>query len=150
MADVVVDTGVIIEFIDEQGEFHQQAKLIFSAALAGELGLIIPHPVLAETYYVAARIYRELAIKEPEARATKLIEWLYRLPEVRVVEGLELALRASKLKLDFGMTLTDCYVLAAAKLHQCPAVFRRPEKEMLPNLNSLRREVHIIFLEIYQ
>jgi len=150
MVKAAIDTGVVIEYIDELGLLHQQASILFSAALAGMIELIIPHPILAETYYVAARVYSKLGYENPGDRASKLVEWLYRLPTVTVEEGLDLALEAGRIKHTYKIALTDCYVLAASKIHMCTAVFRKPEKEMLPNIDSLTREFKILFLESYK
>ena len=145
-----MDTSVIIEYVDEAGRFNEQAKAIFAALLAGKLNAVIPHPVLAETYYVAVRVYQRLGLKDPELRASKLVEWLYRLPTVSVVEGLELAKEAGRVKLRHGLALTDCYVLAASKAFKAKAVFRRPEREMRARLNELRSEFDLLFLEDYR
>lgn len=125
----VLDTRVIIEYIDEAGDFNEQARAIFSALLAGKLNAIIPHAVLTETYYVASKVYRRLGLKNPEYRASKLVEWLYRLPTVNVGEGLELAKETGRAKLKFGFSLTDCYVLVTSKVFEGKAIFRRPERE---------------------
>lgn len=150
MARAVVDTGVIIEFIDLEGPLHRQAGILFSAALSGVLELIVPHPVLAETYYVAARIYSRLGHIKPEETASKLVEWLYRLPTAKVEQGVDLAIEAGRVKKAYKIALTDCYVLAASKIHKCTATFRKPEKEMLPHIDSLKREFKILFLESYR
>ena len=81
MARAAIDTSVVIEYIDLRGELHEQAEAVFSAALAGRLEIFIPHAVLAETFYVATKIYRTLGVEGAEAVASKLVEWLYRLPD---------------------------------------------------------------------
>lgn len=151
MARASVDTSVVIEYVDEEGECHEQAEAVFSAILSGRLEAVMPRPVLAETYYVAARVYRELGVEGPEATAAKLVEWLYRLSTVTVAApSLDLVLETVRVKLRYGLALTDCYVIAASKIYSCPALFRKPEAETLRNIGQLRRDYKIIFLEDYK
>ncbi len=152
MASVVLDTSVIIEYIDLKGSLHEQASAVFNAILEGRLNALIPHPVLAETFYVAARIYGYLGFTDSEQRAARLVEWLYRLPSVNIVgESLDLALEAGRVKLKYGLALTDCYVLAVSRLHGAKALFKRREREMTRKglIDSLSREYDIVFLEDY-
>ncbi len=147
---VVLDTGVIVEYINESGPYHEQAKAVFNAILRGDLEGVIPHPVLVETYYVASRLYRELGVEHVENRAQTLIEWLYRLPTIHIKGlDLELAIEAGKAKLRYGIALTDCYVLATAKICRAKALFRKREKEMIRYLNEIQKEYSIVFLEDY-
>ncbi len=147
---VVMDTGVIIEYIDLKGEFHEQAQAVFSALLTGKLEGIIPHPVLAETCYVATRLYQELRIEEPQALASKLVRWLYRLPTTIIpAENASLAIETGKAKMNYGLALTDCYILAASKIYDCKALFKKPEREMLENIDYLKKEYQLIFLQDY-
>lgn len=148
MARVALDTGVVVEYIDLKGRYHRQAEAIFTSVLAGKLEAVIPHPVLAETYYVAARVYAASGAPDPERRAGELVKWLVALPAVEVVEGAELAVEAGSLKLKLGLALTDCYVLAAAKLAGGRAVFRSREAEMSRVAGQLK-EYGAIFLEDY-
>jgi len=151
LAEVAVDTSVIIEYIDLKGELHEQAEAIFSTLLTSRLEAIVPHPILAETYYVATRLYERLQIENPENLASKLITWLYRLPTVTIPKGEpDLAIEAGRAKLNYGLALTDCYVLAASKIHRCKALFKRREKEISRNIDLLKREYQILFLEDYK
>ena len=122
------------------------------ALRAGRLEAIIPHPVLSETFYVAARVYSKLGVGNPEERASKLVEWLYKLPTTGVVgESIDLALEAGRAKLRYGLALTDCYVLASSKLYGAKALFRKREREMKARgvLDSLARDYDVLFLEDY-
>jgi len=151
LASVGLDTSVIIEYIDEEGEYHEHAEAVFSAIMSGKLEALIPHPILAETFYVAARMYRELGAGEPEVTASKLVEWLYRLPQVKVIgTSLELALEAGKVKLRYKLALTDCYVIAACKIHGCTALFKKPEAEMRESIQQLKKDYRVVFLEEYK
>lgn len=150
MTSVVLDTGVIVEYVDLRGAFHEAARALFNALLSGKLEALVPHAVLAETYAVARRIYEALGLPDADSRAAKLINWLYSLPSVRVEGvGLELALEAGRVKARYKLALTDCYVLALSKLSGCAAVFRAREREMQRALAELQREFKLVFLEDY-
>ncbi len=131
MSRAVLDTSVIVEYIDRRGELHEQAAIVMEAVVKGKLEALIPHPVLTEVYYVSLRLYRALSAEDPESRARKLLEWLYQLPTITIPEPtVYLALEAGAMKDRYGLALTDCYVLAAAKLYRAVAVFEKREKEM--------------------
>ena len=151
LTEVVVDTSAIVEYIDLKGELHEQAQTVFSALLAGKLGSIIPHPIFAETHYVATRLYQKLQTENPQIVASKLIEWLYRLPTTMIpTEDINLAIETGRAKLNYGLALTDCYVLAASKIYNCKALFKKPETEMLRNIDALKKEYQLIFLQDYK
>lgn len=146
-----MDTSVIIEFVDLKGDLHEQAQAVFSALLAGKLENILPHPILTETYYVASKLYHKLKVENPQLVASKLIEWLYRLPTTMIPsENTNLAIETGKAKLNHGLALTDCYVLAASKIYNCKALFKKPEREMIKNMDALKKEYQILFLEDYK
>jgi len=146
-----MDTSVIIEYVDMKGELHEPAQTVFSALLTGKLENILPHPILAETYYVATRLYRKLQIGNPEVVASKLIEWIYRLPTTMITsEDTNLAIEAGKAKLNHGLALTDCYVLAASRIYGCKALFKKPEREMIENIENIKKEYQLLFLEDYE
>ena len=111
-----MDTSIIIEYIDMKGEYHEGAELIFREILNGRIEAVVPHPILAETYYVAVKLYEKLEMTNPHDIASKLIEWLYRLPTLIIPrEDIRLAIEVGKMKLKFNIALTDCYVLATRK-----------------------------------
>jgi len=150
LSRAVLDTGVIVEYIDRRGLYHEAASRIFGTALSGKLELVLPHPVLSETYYVSARIYEEAGLGSPAQRARRLLGWLYGLPQVRVVGvDAELAVEAGEAKRRYRLALTDCYVLAAARVYGGRPVFRRVEAEMRGVVGELRRGYGVVFLEDY-
>jgi predicted nucleic acid-binding protein len=151
LTEVALDTSVIIEYIDRKGAFHEQAETVITACSTGELKAVLPHPILAETYYVTARLYHKLKVEEPHVQALNLIEWLVRLPTtILPSQTIELAVETGKTKLDYRLALTDCYVLAASKIHSCKALFKKPEREMLETIDTLRKKYQILFLEDYK
>ena len=149
MNKAAIDTSVIVEYVDRKGKYHDQAEAVFDALKAGQLGLIIPHPILAETYYVTATIYGKVGVESPRSRASSLIEWLSRHPSVHIPSEVGLDLEAGEAKLEHQIALTDCYVLAASKVFECQAVFRRREREMLSCIGALEKAYRLLFLEDY-
>ncbi|MCS7365222.1 MAG: PIN domain-containing protein [archaeon GB-1867-035] len=150
MSKIVLDTSVIIEYIDKKADYHQQAKTIFNTITQGKLEAIIPHPTLTETYYVAKKIYKTLKTKNPQQKAKKLIEWLYRHSQIQIKGlNLQLALEAGKIKLKYNIALTDCYVIASTKIYNAKAIFKKREKELQNKITNIQKEYPIIFLEDY-
>ncbi|MGC8932533.1 MAG: PIN domain-containing protein [Candidatus Methanodesulfokora sp.] len=147
-ARAVLDTSVIIEYVNRAGKLHKQASLIFKAINAGKLRAVIPNPVIAETFYVASRVYLELKLSDPIKRAEKLVHWIYRHPGMEIMRSFDLDVEAGRIKLEHGLSLTDCYVLAASKILGIQAVFRKREKEM-KDAEVLKEEFKLIFLEDY-
>ena len=150
MSYISLDTSVIIEYIDLAGRFHRQAEAIIENVLAGKLSAIIPHPTLAETYYVSLKVYEKLGLDRPRQRAEELVNWLYRSPNFTIAEpSLELALLAGRIKGDLNLALTDAYVVAASKLYKGKAVFKTKEREMVERLTELTKSYDVVFLEDY-
>ncbi len=151
MPKVAIDTSIIIEYIDKAAEFHDQANAVFTEILNGELEAVIPHPILAETYYVSARIYQKLGMKKPQSLSAELVEWLFRLPSVSVpLENMDLAIEAGAAKYKFCIALTDCYVLAASKIYNSKALFKKPETEMFSKISDLKKAYQLVFLSDYK
>jgi predicted nucleic acid-binding protein len=150
-----IDTGVFIEYMDELGDFHSQATAVVESITSGSLVAVIPHPVFAELYYVSNRIFDKVGAKDADLKASNLVTWLYRSPNVFVPEStVELALEAGRIKRKFNFALPDSYVLASAKLNRCDAVFKSQEAEMKKRrrlLAHLKSEIkgNLIFLEDY-
>ena len=151
MTKAVLDTSVIIEYIDKKAQLHRQAEAIFNAIQKGKLKAIIPNTTLTETYYVATKIYQATKQQQPQQKALSLVKWLHHLPTTEIT-GLQLPVIvvAGQIKLKYNLALTDCYVLAAAKHHNANAVFKKREKEMLDKLALLEKEYPVIFLEDFK
>ncbi|WXG42358.1 MAG: PIN domain-containing protein [Candidatus Freyarchaeum deiterrae] len=143
-AKVSIDTGVFTEYIDVKGSFHKLAKALFDSLYMIEV--FLPGVILAETCYVAARIYKILGLGQYFERALKLVEWLSAHPSIKVVRSFDLDVEAAKIKTHYNVALTDCYILAVSKIRDCTAIFRKREKEMPP---SIEKDFNILFLEDY-
>ena len=145
---IVLDTSVIIEYIDLKGESHRSAEIIFENLNQGKLTGLIAHPTLAETYYVAQRIYAELGYKNVKKRTTSLIKWLFSHPSLKVItDTVNLVTLVGELKLKLRLALTDCYVLAISKIHNAKAVFKKRERKMKNIIKELEKNFELIFLE---
>lgn len=157
---IALDTGVLIEYIDENGSFHEAASTILENVTSGKIAGFVPNVVFAELFYVSAKLYEELEkkkhqnVESPEVRAEKLIRWLFNSPNILMPENsLELTLRAGIIKKKYSIALPDSYVLACAQLNSCKAVFRAVEEEM-ERENKLERlkeqeKIELLFLQDY-
>lgn len=141
---VAIDTGVFIEYIDLKGSFHKLARVLIDSL--HKMEVFLPSVILAGTYYVAARIYKTLGVSEYWEKALKIVEWLNGHPSIHVNRSFNLDLEAAKVKMQYGLALTDCYLLALSKIRDSTAIFRKREKEMPPNLE---KDFKILFLEDY-
>ena len=69
-----IDTSVLIEYINLAGSLHKEAKAVIQSVLDGKIIAVIPHPVLAETYYVSVITYEKHNLTNPEQRAKNFVE----------------------------------------------------------------------------
>lgn len=144
MSKIAVDTGVFVDYIDRKSPYHEAARAIISHL--GQLELVLPSITLAEICYVSARILKTAGVENAVERAIEFVEWLYRHPAVRVVDNLSLSIEAAKLKLQYGIALADCYVLALSRIEGCKALFRKREGEMPVDIEE---KFDVAFLEDY-
>lgn len=150
MSSVVLDTGVIAEFVNLNGEFNKQATIIFDAINSGSLTALLNPVTISELRYVLWRIYDKLAIKNSDKISKDFCEYIYYHPSVRVLQmSLELLLEAGSIKHRYALSLTDCFVLATSKLNRCKAVFRHKEDELEPVFKDLSNEFDLVFLQDY-
>jgi len=157
-SSISIDTSVLVEYIDDDGSFHSEARAVLESVTSGRLSGLVPHVVFAELFYVATRLYEQLEKKKndlsPEAKSERLVRWLFNSPNITMPENaLELALRAGRFKKRFALALPDSYVLGCAQLNGCKAIFKSAEAEMERGnkLERLKKEekVELIFLEDY-
>lgn len=150
MSSVVLDTGVIAESVNLNGEFNKQATIIFDAINSGSLTALINPITVSELRYVLWRIYEKLAIKNPDKVSKDFCEYIYYHPGIRILEmSLELLLEAGSIKHRYGLALSDCFALVASKLNRCKVVFRHKEDEIELVLKDLGKEFDLVFLEDY-
>lgn len=134
----VLDTSVIAEYLDESSPYG--VERLFDALAAGAARAYVTPVTLSEVIYVAARIYSEAGVRDPNARAVELAEWLLALPGVALEPiGREAALAVGELRKRFRMALPDLYVIAVGALRGAIPLFLKLEGEMKPYEGELRR-----------
>ena len=143
----VVDTGVLIEYLDESSPLARKVEALFEDAIKGEVVLHTVSSVIAELLYVAHRFYAMMKIPEPNRRAYEYLAWLQHYVGLRVISlDDRLALEVGELKKALRIALTDCAVIACARRINATPLFRRIEREMEPVLAELKR-LGVAFLE---
>ena len=147
---VVLDTSVIIEYVDKAGPWHKHARAIFNEIIRGRVVAFIPAIVLSEVLYVARRVYEKTKARDPKGKAIRLVKWLYQHPNIRIIgRSLRVIILAGLIKSKYRLAISDCYVLALAKIMHAKPVFRKKEKEMMKHLKVLRKRYNVIFLDDY-
>lgn len=68
----VVDTGVLVEYINESGEYHDKVKKL----LEENNTLYVTPITLSEVMYVSYRIYKASGLNDANKYARDFIEWL--------------------------------------------------------------------------
>ncbi|MGH9876581.1 MAG: type II toxin-antitoxin system VapC family toxin [Nitrososphaerales archaeon] len=150
MSFVVLDTGVIAESVNVDGEFNKQATIIFEAINSKSLTGLVSPLTISEVHYVLWRVYDKLAVKNPEKVSEDFCEYIYYHPNIVILQmSLDLLIESGRIKHRYGLALSDCFVLAASKMNRCKAVFRHKEDEMNKVIKDLNREFDLAFLEDY-
>jgi hypothetical protein len=108
---------------------------------------VVPGPVLAETLYVAFRIYSSMGLLDPVERAEKLFNWIDKHPQVDVLRNFDL--EAGEMKLKYGVALTDSLCPWQPQRYQDEGCLQEREKEMESIEDVLREELEVVFLEDY-
>jgi len=141
----VLDTSVIVEYLDEDSPYG--VEQLFDSLAAGAVRAYVTPVTLSEVVYVAARIYAEAGVRDANARAMELIEWLLALPGVALESmGKEAAMVAGELRKKFRLALPDLCVIAVGMLRGATPLFLKLEEEMKPYGGELR-ELGVAFWE---
>lgn len=148
---IAIDTGVWIEYINIRGVFHQQAKAIVDSVNSGEATAVLTPLTLAEVYYVAERVYREVYMPpSSEEHAKKLYDFVYYHPHVDIKPlEYELCLKAATIKSRYNIAFSDCFLLALSEQENSTVLFKNIESEMKQNLKELTKHYNLKFLENY-
>jgi predicted nucleic acid-binding protein len=134
----VVDTSILVAYIVENEPGRNKVIELFKKAFKNHVELYITYQTLSETIYIAYKIYSIAGEKEPNRRALEFAKWITNT--MKIVElNPEIAFRAGELKKILNIALTDCYVIATAEYFKTKALFLKPEKEMLKNIELLRK-----------
>ncbi len=145
---VAIDTGVWVESILKGSQYYSLARTIRGLVEQGKIIALITPLTATEVMYVSYRAYMQIGLDKTEAktRAERFFDLLYTQRNIRVIANSQIAKEAALIKLRYNLALSDCYLLATAKLHNAPALFRHIEREMESCVDVLRREIRIYFL----
>lgn len=142
---LVLDTGVIIEYIILKSPYRDKVARLFSRSSINKLKLYVSLITLSETLYIVSRIYQVAGLENPNEEALNFIEWVKNRVQVIGIDE-DIALRAGELKKQLRIALPDCYVIASAESINAKPLFKRLEEEMKPVINELRK-FNVIFLD---
>lgn len=148
---IAIDTGIWIEYINTRGAFHPQAKAIIDSVNNGEATAVITPLTLAEIYYVAERVYREVYTPpRSEEHAKKLYDFVYYHPNVEIKPlDYDLCLKAANIKSRYNIAFSDCFLFALSEQENSVVLFKNIESEMKQNIQELTRHYNLKFLENY-
>lgn len=133
-----VDAGVLIEYIVRGSPHREAIERMLEGALAKVVELYVTPITVSELIYVAFRIYELAGVEKPNEEALNLVEWLTARVKIAEITP-DMAVEAGEIKKRFGISLSDCYVIAAAINLKAKALFLKPEKEMLSKIEELRK-----------
>lgn len=134
----VVDTGVLAEYIVRGSPHRGAIERMLEGVLAKVMELYITPITISELIYVVFRIYELAGVEKPNEEALNLVEWLTARIKMAEITP-EMAVEAGEIKKKLGISLSDCYVIAAAIKLKAKALFLKPEKEMLNKIEELRK-----------
>ncbi|MEM1587095.1 MAG: PIN domain-containing protein [Candidatus Bathyarchaeia archaeon] len=134
----VVDAGVLVEYVVRSSPHRGAVEKMLDGALANVVELYITPITVSEIIYVASRIYELAGVENPNEEALNLVEWLtVRVEIVKITP--DMTVEAGEIKKKLGVSLSGCYVIAAAINLKAKALFLKPEKEMLSKMEELRK-----------
>ncbi len=148
---IAIDTGVWVEYINNRGALHTQAKTIIESVTNGKTDALLTPLTLAEIYYVAERVYQEVyKPSQSEVLAKKFYDFVYHHPHVEVKPlDYELCLQAGMIKSKYNVAFSDCFLLAISEHENVPILFKNVENEMKQSINELNKRFKLKFLEDY-
>ncbi|MEM2842213.1 MAG: PIN domain-containing protein, partial [Thermoproteota archaeon] len=133
-----VDAGVLVEYVVRGSPHRVAVEKMLEGVLANVVELYVTPITVSEIIYVASRIYELAVVEKPNEEALNLVEWL--TARVKIAEiAPDIAVEAGEIKKKLGISLSDCYVIAAAINLKAKALFLKPEKEMLNKIEELRK-----------
>ncbi|MDT7902106.1 MAG: PIN domain-containing protein [Acidianus sp.] len=119
----VVDTGVLVEYINESGEYHDKVKKL----LEENNTLYVTPITLSEVMYVSYRIYNASGLNDANKYARDFVEWLsYKLKVTEINK--DITFDAGEIKKKYGLALSDCYVIATANYLRDKALFKKEKR----------------------
>ncbi len=141
--EAVVDTGVLVEYINESSPHHPKVRKL----LEGNNSLYITPVTMSEVMYVGYRVYKAAGLSNANELARELFLWASLKLKVTDVNK-DVALQAGEIKKKYGIALPDCYVIATANHLGVKALFKR-EKELIAVIDKIEKEFKepIIFVD---
>ena len=133
-----LDTSVLIEYIVKSAPYRSKVVELLEKSEAGEFELYLSPIILAETLYIASRIYEMAGEENPNESALNYVTWVRKRCNVVDIDDL-ISMRAGELKKALHLALPDCYVIATAEKVDAIPLFKRTEKEMKPVLEILEK-----------
>jgi predicted nucleic acid-binding protein len=142
---IVLDTSVLIEYILSGSPYRPKVISLLNRAVSEDLKLFINTITLSEVLYVTSRIYEAAGLKNPNVEALHFVEWVKRKAAIVDIDE-NIAMRAGELKKQLRIALPDCYVISTAEAIDAAPLFKRQEREMIPELEILEK-LGALFLE---
>jgi len=140
-----LDTSVLIEYIVKSAPYRSKVVELLEKSEAGEFELYLSPIILAETLYIASRIYEMAGEENPNESALNYVTWVRKRCNVVDIDDL-ISMRAGELKKALHIALPDCYVIATAEKVDAIPLFKRIEKEMKP-LSEILKKLGVKFLD---
>ena len=81
---LVLDTSVIVEYLDEESPYATEVEKLYADISRGRVRAYVPATTLSEVLYVCARVYREAGVVDPNREARRFITWLLSHSSVKV------------------------------------------------------------------
>lgn len=66
---VALDTSVIAEYLDEESPYAARIEELIQRIFESKVRAYLPSTTVSETIYVAARIYEEAGVEDPNGEA---------------------------------------------------------------------------------
>ncbi len=141
---MVLDTGVLVEYIVRRAPFRAEARYVLEEAPRIGVKLYASAVTLSEVLYIASRIYSAAGVDDPNLEAANYVTWLK--ARLKIVDAdCEIAEKAGELKKQLRIALPDCYVIATALAIDGTPLFKTLEEEMRPVERDLR-SLGVVFL----
>jgi len=71
---IVLDTSVIAEYLDEESPYSAEIEELFQRIFEGKAEAYLPLTTVSETIYIAAKIYEEASVENPNEEALRLVK----------------------------------------------------------------------------
>jgi predicted nucleic acid-binding protein len=135
-ATVVVDTAPVIYLLEDNSRYLPRFLSIFRAAERREIRILVTPITVAEVLAGPIKARKEALASRYEHALREGLGW-----QVADLTA-DLAVRAARLRIRYGLKLPDAFQLAAALLHSCEALVTHDR-----DFGEARREAPILGLD---